>query len=178
MGYTTKHTFDTIYTHFQGITNSIYAFGRPFFCSFIFLPVHNTSTIFLPVHICFYPSKWRVDGLYIKLCSRQTHPTHLSFCREYLELVLPLVTGRDSRLAMSRLMEDFSSSKYMLSISLTTNFGNLRRCKRQQQQNLALHFPDDKLEELPALLQLPISKYPYDLWLGLHFSTTNIIVWS
>ena len=32
------------------------------FCSFIFLPVHNTSTIFLPVHIHFYLSKWRVDG--------------------------------------------------------------------------------------------------------------------
>ena len=29
MGY--KHTFDTIYTHFQGITNNIYSFGRPFF---------------------------------------------------------------------------------------------------------------------------------------------------
>ena len=29
MGY--KHTCDTIYTHFQGITNSIYGFGRPFF---------------------------------------------------------------------------------------------------------------------------------------------------
>ena len=29
MGY--KHTCDTIYTHFQGITNNIYGFGRPFF---------------------------------------------------------------------------------------------------------------------------------------------------
>ena len=29
MGY--KHTYDTIYTHFQGITNNIYGFGRPFF---------------------------------------------------------------------------------------------------------------------------------------------------
>ena len=28
---------------------------------FIF-PIHNPSTKFLPVHICFYPSKWRVDG--------------------------------------------------------------------------------------------------------------------
>ena len=50
MGY--KHTFDTIYTHFQGITNSIYAFGRLFASSFFY-----PSTIFLPVHIRFYPSK-------------------------------------------------------------------------------------------------------------------------
>ena len=34
MGY--KHTFDTIYTHFQGITHNIYGFGRPF----IFLLLH------------------------------------------------------------------------------------------------------------------------------------------
>ena len=45
MGY--KHTFDTIYTHFQGITNNIYDFGRPFFCSYIFF---YPSSIFLPVH--------------------------------------------------------------------------------------------------------------------------------
>ena len=32
-------------------------FFKIFFCSFIFLPVHNPSTIFLPVHIRFYPSK-------------------------------------------------------------------------------------------------------------------------
>ena len=57
-----KHTFDTFYTHFQGITNNIYGFGRPFFCSFLFLPVHNPSSVFLPVHIRFYPSKWWVDG--------------------------------------------------------------------------------------------------------------------
>ena len=43
MGY--KRTHDTIYTHFQGITNNIYGFGRPFF-----------APIFLPVHIRFYPS--------------------------------------------------------------------------------------------------------------------------
>ena len=52
----------------------------------------------------------------------------LSFCNEYLELVLPLVTGRLSRFAIRRLMDDFSSSKCMLSISFTTNLGNLRRC--------------------------------------------------
>ena len=27
----TTNTYDTIYTHFQGITNNIYGFGRPFF---------------------------------------------------------------------------------------------------------------------------------------------------
>ena len=26
-----KHIYDTIYTHFQGITDNIYGFGRPFF---------------------------------------------------------------------------------------------------------------------------------------------------
>ena len=40
-----KHACDTIYTHFWGITDNIYGFGRPFFA---------------PSH--FYPSKWRVDG--------------------------------------------------------------------------------------------------------------------
>ena len=52
-----KHTFDTIYTHFQGITNNIYAFGRPVLLLH-FLPVHPPSThvstrpySFLPVQI-------------------------------------------------------------------------------------------------------------------------------
>ena len=44
-----KHTCDTIFTHFQGITNNIYGFGRPFFAPSVFYPY-------------FYPSKWRVDG--------------------------------------------------------------------------------------------------------------------
>ena len=47
-----KHTCDTIFTHFQGLTNNIYGFGRLFAPSFFY-----PSTIFLPVHICFYPSK-------------------------------------------------------------------------------------------------------------------------
>ena len=37
-----KHTCDTIFTHFQGITNNIYGFGR--LSSFISLPVHHPST--------------------------------------------------------------------------------------------------------------------------------------
>ena len=44
-----KHTCDTIYTHFQGITNNIYGFGRPFFAPSFF--THPP-----PVHPYFYPS--------------------------------------------------------------------------------------------------------------------------
>ena len=47
-----KHTCDTIFAHFQGITNHIYGFGRPFFAPSFFLPVHHISTrpySFLPV---------------------------------------------------------------------------------------------------------------------------------
>ena len=49
-----KHTCDTIFTHFQGITNNIYGFGS------LFLLLH-----FLPVHPYFYPSIFvftRLDG--------------------------------------------------------------------------------------------------------------------
>ena len=56
MGY--KHTYDTIYTHFQGITNNNYGFGRPF----LLLNLCTRPPIFLPVHIRFYPSKCRMDG--------------------------------------------------------------------------------------------------------------------
>ena len=59
MGY--KHTFDTIYTHFQGITNNIYGFGRPFLFYFLLLhyftrpqPVLHISTrpySFLPIQM-------------------------------------------------------------------------------------------------------------------------------
>ena len=59
MGY--KHTYDTICTHFQGITSNLYDFWRPFLSP--------------PVHLYFCPSifvfthpndGW--SGLYIKLC--------------------------------------------------------------------------------------------------------------
>ena len=40
-----KWTTDTIYTHYQGITNNIYGFGRPFLL-----------LILLPVHPYYYPS--------------------------------------------------------------------------------------------------------------------------
>ena len=59
-----KHTCDTIFTRFQGITNNIYGFGRPFF-----------APSFLLVHPYFYPSIFVFTrpndgwtGLYIKLC--------------------------------------------------------------------------------------------------------------
>ena len=54
-----KHnTRDTIFTHFQGITNNIYGFGRPF----LLLQFFTRPPIFLPIHSRFYPFKWRVDG--------------------------------------------------------------------------------------------------------------------
>ena len=49
-----KHTCDTIYTHFQGITNNIYEFGRPFFAPSFSYPFTYISTrpySFLPVQI-------------------------------------------------------------------------------------------------------------------------------
>ena len=48
----TTNTRDTILTHFKGIINNIYGFGR--LSSFIFLPVHHISTrpySFLPVQM-------------------------------------------------------------------------------------------------------------------------------
>ena len=47
-----KNTCDTISTHFQGITNNIYGFGRPFFAPSFFYPSTHISTrlySFLPV---------------------------------------------------------------------------------------------------------------------------------
>ena len=64
-----KHTCDTIFTHFQDITNNIYGFGRPFFAPF--LPVHPYFSIFV-----FYPSKWRVDGSLHKAMCTNPH-THI-----------------------------------------------------------------------------------------------------
>ena len=62
-----KHTCDTIFTHFQGITtgNNIYGFG--FFCSFIFLPIHQ---YFYPSLFVFTHPNDGGMGLYIKLWSQ------------------------------------------------------------------------------------------------------------
>ena len=39
----TTNTCDTIFTHFQGITNNVYGFGRSYLLLH-FLPVHHIST--------------------------------------------------------------------------------------------------------------------------------------
>ena len=70
-----KHTSDTIFTRFQGITNNIYGlFGclEDLFCSFIFYPSTTRLPIFLPVHIRFNRPNDGWTGLYIKLCLRVT----------------------------------------------------------------------------------------------------------
>ena len=46
-----KHSCDTIFAHFQGITNNIYGFGRPFFSLLHFFNNHPP-----PVHPYFYMS--------------------------------------------------------------------------------------------------------------------------
>ena len=84
MGY--KHTYDTIYTHFQGITNNIYGFGRPFFAPSFFYP----ST-----HISAHPfSSVLMTGFYIKLCSPRffghTCPVTMSDRRFYCNTVSSL----------------------------------------------------------------------------------------
>ena len=61
----TTNTRDTISTHFQGITNNIDGFGRPFLLLHFFPPPQPVNYIstrpysFLPV---------QMTGLYIKLC--------------------------------------------------------------------------------------------------------------
>ena len=50
----TTNTRDTIFTHFQGITNNIYGFGRPFFAhSFVYPSTHISTRpySFLPVQM-------------------------------------------------------------------------------------------------------------------------------
>ena len=60
----TTNTRDTIFTHFQGITNNIYGFGRPFFApSFFTHPPYFYPSIFV-----FTRPNDGWTGLYIKLC--------------------------------------------------------------------------------------------------------------
>lgn len=47
----------------------------------------------------------------------------LNFCIPNLESMDPFDTGNDSKLAISKFIDDFSSSMYNDSISLSTNFG-------------------------------------------------------
>ena len=60
-----RHTCDTIFTHFQGITNNTYGFGRRFFAPSFSLPVHQ---YFYPSIFVFTRPNDRWTGLYIKLC--------------------------------------------------------------------------------------------------------------
>ena len=60
-----RHTCDTIYTYFQGITNNIYGFGRPFFAPSFFLPIH--PYLYPSIFVFTRPNdEW--TGLDIKLC--------------------------------------------------------------------------------------------------------------
>ena len=64
------NTRDTIYAHFQGITNNIYGFGRPFSLLLNFLPVHPYFC--LSIFVFTHPNDgW--TGLYIKLCLRLSY---------------------------------------------------------------------------------------------------------
>ena len=57
-----KHTCDTIFTHFQGLTNNIYGFGRLFAPSFFTRPPY----FYLSIFVFTRPNDgW--TGLYIKL---------------------------------------------------------------------------------------------------------------
>ena len=49
MGY--KHTYDTIYTRFRGITNNIYGFGRLFTRPQPVLHISTRPHSFLPVQM-------------------------------------------------------------------------------------------------------------------------------
>ena len=77
MGY--KHTYDTIYTHFQGITNNIYGFVRLLAPSFLY-PTTTHPPIFLPVHVRFACPNDGWMGLCIKLCSLHWHTFCLTHC--------------------------------------------------------------------------------------------------
>ena len=48
-----KHTCDTFYTHFQGITYNIYGFGRPFLFRFLYPSTHISTRpySFLPIQM-------------------------------------------------------------------------------------------------------------------------------
>ena len=60
----TTNTRDTIYTHFQGVTNNIYGFGRPF----LLLHFFTRPPYFYPSIFVFTRPNDRWKGLYIKLC--------------------------------------------------------------------------------------------------------------
>lgn len=65
--------------------------------------------------------KWKC--LHSIICVTYLWLYRLNFCIPNLESMDPFDTGNDSKLAISKFIEDFSSSMYNDSISLSTNFG-------------------------------------------------------
>ena len=65
------NTRDTIYTHFQGITNNIYGFGRPFLLLHFFTRPPGDPYFYPSIFVFTRPNDWWT-GLYIKLCTGLT----------------------------------------------------------------------------------------------------------
>jgi len=89
----------------------------------------------------------------------------LNLLSEYFESPLPpLATGTPSRFAIRRLTVDFSSSMYVLSISLTTNVGQGRYFySNSSTQNPLHHFPQSKSVTSCWLLHSKFSQNPLHL---------------
>jgi hypothetical protein len=87
-----------------------------------------TIIIYMLSHYFTQNQQWHKQ-LYKKTCDDiYTNKPYLwlylfNFCSPYLESIEPFETGKDSRFAISKLMDDFSSSIYRDSISFRTNFG-------------------------------------------------------
>ena len=60
-------------THFQGITNNIYGFGRPFF--------YTRPPYFYPSIVVFTRPNDGWTGLYIKLCVGYNFPCQAALCK-------------------------------------------------------------------------------------------------
>ena len=67
-----QHTYDTIFTDFQGITNNIYGFGRPF----LLLHFFTRPPYFYPSMFVFTRPNDGWTGLYIKLWQQPNHKVH------------------------------------------------------------------------------------------------------
>ena len=63
----TTNTCDTIFTHFQGITNNIYGFGRTCFAASFFYQSTTRPPYFYPAIFVFTRPNDGWTGLYIKL---------------------------------------------------------------------------------------------------------------
>ena len=67
----TTNTHVTVFTHFQGTTNNIYGFGRPFLRLHFFYPSTTRPPYLYPSIFVFTRPNDGWTGLYIKLCRRQ-----------------------------------------------------------------------------------------------------------